>query len=246
MNDDEKIANDYLSSVSGNVIYEPDGNIPPDFSVDISTGVEVRRLNQHYFSDDNCAEGLESDYHKITKMFQNLFKDFESEKPVKSYFVSIRWHKPLGKISDIKKNARIVLNEFLLDPKTNFHINIADSCSIGLLASSLISNQRFKIGSWSDHNSGGFVVSIILENLKHCISEKTVKIAPYGDKYESWWLVLINYVYPIQNIDKYERRDFFDMLDIPDCWEKVIVLNPKTAKEVLVLDDQNGATFFRK
>ena len=50
MNEEEKIAANYLHSLGfGDVKFEPDGNIPPDFSIGKSVGVEVRRLNQHFF-----------------------------------------------------------------------------------------------------------------------------------------------------------------------------------------------------
>ena len=41
-----------------NVVYEPDGNIPPDFLVDGTIAIEVRRLNQNHF-DGPDAKGLE-------------------------------------------------------------------------------------------------------------------------------------------------------------------------------------------
>ena len=48
MKREEKIANDYFISVGFNkILYEPDGNIPPDFLLNDSIAVEVRRLNQH-------------------------------------------------------------------------------------------------------------------------------------------------------------------------------------------------------
>ena len=39
------------------VVYEPDGNIPPDFLVNGSIAIEVRRLNQNYFEGAD-AQGL--------------------------------------------------------------------------------------------------------------------------------------------------------------------------------------------
>ena len=48
MNDSEKSVYEYLTSLGlGAVVYEPDGKVPPDFSVDGRTAVEVRRLNQN-------------------------------------------------------------------------------------------------------------------------------------------------------------------------------------------------------
>lgn len=47
MNGDEKIAENYLISEGYiNIIYEPNGNCPPDFVVNKEIAIEVRRLNQ--------------------------------------------------------------------------------------------------------------------------------------------------------------------------------------------------------
>ena len=52
MNPDEQIAYKYLQNKFGTerIIYEPNGNIPPDFLVPAGPAVEVRRLNRHDFS----------------------------------------------------------------------------------------------------------------------------------------------------------------------------------------------------
>jgi hypothetical protein len=51
MNSKEKIAQNYLVSLGfKDIVFEPDGNIPPDFAVEGKIAVEVRRLNQNYFA----------------------------------------------------------------------------------------------------------------------------------------------------------------------------------------------------
>ena len=59
MDNSERLAEQYLRSLElGNVCYEPDGNIPPDFVVDGRIAVEVRRLNQ-YVSNNGQMEAVE-------------------------------------------------------------------------------------------------------------------------------------------------------------------------------------------
>lgn len=61
MNKDERIAERYLKSLNiGEVAYEPDGKIPPDFLVNGCIAVEVRRLNQHYEADGKLRSGHKS------------------------------------------------------------------------------------------------------------------------------------------------------------------------------------------
>lgn len=57
MNKDERIAERYLKSLNiGEVAYEPDGKIPPDFLVNGCIAVEVRRLSEFA----SVGQGLES------------------------------------------------------------------------------------------------------------------------------------------------------------------------------------------
>jgi hypothetical protein len=49
MNREEKVAKTYLEKLGlGEVLFEPNGNVPPDFLINGRIAVEVRRLNQHY------------------------------------------------------------------------------------------------------------------------------------------------------------------------------------------------------
>ncbi len=48
MDQSESHARDYLEHLGlGRVVYQPDGNVPPDFLVDGRIAVEVRRLNEN-------------------------------------------------------------------------------------------------------------------------------------------------------------------------------------------------------
>ena len=59
MDESEKLANEYLASLGfKNVIFEPDGNVPPDFLANGRIAFEVRRLNQNELSETGFR-GLE-------------------------------------------------------------------------------------------------------------------------------------------------------------------------------------------
>jgi hypothetical protein len=64
MKKEEKIAKDYLETISNDVVFEPDGNIPPDFKLNQVIAVEVRRLNQNIFK-GNKPKGLEQERIKL-------------------------------------------------------------------------------------------------------------------------------------------------------------------------------------
>ncbi|MEK0338505.1 MAG: hypothetical protein QQN41_13835, partial [Nitrosopumilus sp.] len=68
MNRDEKIANNYLKQQDfSQIVYEPDGNISPDFLLDNSIAVEVRRLNQHQLVNGVYKPIEELDYKLIPR-----------------------------------------------------------------------------------------------------------------------------------------------------------------------------------
>jgi hypothetical protein len=59
MDPSERCAANFLAQRGyKNVVYEPDGNVPPDFLVDGYLAVEIRRLNQN-FDFGTRIEGLE-------------------------------------------------------------------------------------------------------------------------------------------------------------------------------------------
>ena len=78
MNREEKIAKVYLKSLGfKNVVFEPDGNIPPDFSIDGRIAVEVRRLNQNFFTKDE-AQGLKEARIPLFRLLQSSLSEFDS------------------------------------------------------------------------------------------------------------------------------------------------------------------------
>ncbi len=59
MDSTERLVQDYLLHCCfTSVLYEPDGNVPPDFSIEGRIAVEARRLNQHERS-QGFVRGLE-------------------------------------------------------------------------------------------------------------------------------------------------------------------------------------------
>ena len=76
-----------------NVIYEPDGNVPPDFLVNGEIAVEVRRLNQN-FDSGSGMRGLEEE---ATPLWQKMTRLVESiaETDGDSWFVFYSFSRPV-------------------------------------------------------------------------------------------------------------------------------------------------------
>jgi hypothetical protein len=116
MNREEQITEAYLrKSEFKDVVFEPDGNIPPDFSVDGKIAVEVRRLNQHFFTKDEIR-GLEETRIPLFKLLESSLSEFDSEYKGYSYWVSIRFYRPVEKSDTNKKAIVKTLTDFLSRP----------------------------------------------------------------------------------------------------------------------------------
>ena len=91
----EEITENYLKSLGYiNVVFEPDGNIPPDFSIDDRIAVEVRRLNQNYF-EGHEVKGLEEDRIPFINLLKSTLDEFDAQYKGSSYWISIRFKRPI-------------------------------------------------------------------------------------------------------------------------------------------------------
>jgi hypothetical protein len=75
------------------VVFEPDGNIPPDFLADDRIAIEVRRLNQN-FDTGNGKKGLEEAAIPLWKNIEKLVLSIKGPTD-KSWFVYFRFSRPV-------------------------------------------------------------------------------------------------------------------------------------------------------
>ena len=87
------------------IVFEPDGNIPPDFSIEGKIAVEVRRLNQNFFAGDEVS-GLEEDRIPLFKLLEESLKKFNSQYIGNSYWISIRFGRPIPNREDEVQGPR--------------------------------------------------------------------------------------------------------------------------------------------
>lgn len=176
MKKEEKIAKDYLENISNDVVFEPDGNIPPDFKLNQDIAVEVRRLNKNIFGGIK-PRGLEQEGIPIVRALSKVFREFASPIPIESYRIKLRFSRPIGKISNIEAAAKSGLSIFLQNkPATPFEIALSRNVSITIYRTNRKNTEIFYIGILSDRDSGGWVGSLYTENINYCIEEKTKKI----------------------------------------------------------------------
>ncbi len=194
MKPEEFIAHRYLKSISlGDVVFEPYRNSPPDFAIAEQIGVEVRRLNQHYFGKSK-PEGLESLEHAINRAFVDVLRSFDKNYQGESYFVKIEFQRPLAStISTIKKQMREALSYFLTEKHAvpcNLQVN--DFVSFYIFRSEPEISRVFQPAGQFDADGGGSVFHMYFDNISYCIKEKNSKTNRFLSRYDVWWLLLVD------------------------------------------------------
>lgn len=220
----ERITCEFLSNSRFDLIeHEPDGNVPPDFLINKSIAVEVRRLNESYFKYEKPI-GLEQKAIPLWKQVSDLVKSYGASKG-ESWFVFYSFSRPLDKWKNLKPKIMIALDRFVnLPEKRNDFLVCQDNFNLEVFQASNLHDSMFVMAGYSDYDSGGGVLSIMKENINNCVTEKTKKISNYRNKYDEWWLVLVNTMnYSLNDIDK---SRFKNEIIIEHDLDKVIILNP--------------------
>ena len=188
MDRSEETVRDLLESMGfSNIVYEPDGNVPPDFLVDGRIAIEVRRLNQNYDSGQG-VQGLEQVEIPLWHRIEKLVKAMQNDQPIsESWFVFIDFSRPLHSWKELKPKIKAALVKFQKQHRrSNCELFSQGNLRIELVKASKPLETYFCMGGISDEQSGGLIVAEMLTNLELCMSEKNVKTAGYRDKYPEW------------------------------------------------------------
>lgn len=232
MNREEKITEGYLKSLGfKNVVFEPDGNIPPDFSINDRIAVEVRRLNQHFFT-KNEVRGLEESRLPLFKLLQSSLSGFNSQYKRESYWVSIRLRRPIQKGPIVKKAIHEALTDFLAKAfPLPCDVKVTESISFRIFSSLPVEGRVFRFAGGTDRENGGFVLDEFKKNFDHCVKEKSRKIKGHYHRYTSWWLVLVDKI--AYGFDESEKKKIRSMVSMNSYWDKVIVLDSSNGNNML-------------
>lgn len=222
----ERLAEQYLRARGySDVVYEPDGNVPPDFLVDGRIAVEVRRLNQFHESPQGSKEPLEQVSEPVINWIDKCLESFGPSVNGESWFVHVSFSRPLGDWRVVRNELRGTLNEF----KNSSTRRPGKSCVLPHLELEFkkACNQHpffFLLGGLSDYDSGGFTLFETYRSLEVIIPEKESKIAPYRSGYPEWWLVLINHIgYWLNEDDAHQLRE---SPPVTHSLDKVVLVNP--------------------
>lgn len=226
MKTSDKFADEYLKQQGfKRIVYEPHGNVPPDFLVHDRIAVEARRLNQNKET-RNRLQGLEELWKPLQTTVQAVLKTMGPAVAGSSWFVQYSFRRPLPERKELMKLLANALRELKDAPQQQLgKIRVSDNFTLTFHLASKVQSELFVFGSCTDCDYGGFVMSEMIRNLKLCIAEKTRKAARYRHKYPEWWLLfhdLIGY----GDWNQSERQQLRECVQFDGSWDKIIIVNP--------------------
>jgi hypothetical protein len=224
MDRSEKIAQDHLYSRGfSKVVYEPDGNVPPDLLADDRIACEVRRLNENERG-RSAPKGLEETEIPFLARFRNVLRSIGAPQ-TRSWWVRVRIQRPLPKWHHIEPEARAYLHRVQRQQAEVYPVHrIGGTVEIQAFNRSTPAKDAFTLGIVSDSDSGGWVIESLERNLRLCIEEKTAKVASFRSQYPEWWLVLVDHV--AYGLDSFDLAQFRKSVRVPHTWDRVVIVNP--------------------
>jgi hypothetical protein len=225
MDDTERLVEAYLRHLGyTDIVYEPDGNVPPDFLVGARIAVEARRLNEH---DSSLPQprGLEEEDIPLLFKFKNLLASLGPPVAGQSWFVFYRYRRPVERWRTLGPRIHEELERFRDSGNWEpIEISFGPRLSMQLFRTGSTWPNMFLLGGYSDGDSGGWLLELIQRNLRLCIEEKSRKTAHLRPKYSEWWLVMADYI----GFGSYDLdwQSFREQVEIIHDWEKVVLLDP--------------------
>lgn len=231
MDETEKIAFRYLESLGYDPVYEPDGNITPDFVISSNIAIEVRRLNQQERTSGKF-KGLEETSVPLYQMIEKKLSQFPKKPLEKSYWVSYNFERPLPSVSNLGKIIEKKLNNFISSSSKNkiTKLQLTENFQMEIREATDIHPWTFHLACIDDQDSGGWILSEVQKNINLCVSEKEKKVRPYKEKYKEWWLVLVNQISSGRLYDE-EKKSLQDTIKIGELWNKVVIVNARDYRD---------------
>ena len=223
MNVDERIADTYLRSLGfADVVFEPDGNIPPDFLIDGRVAVEVRRLNQNEESPEG-PRGLEEVEIPLRDRVRHLLKTFGPARNGETWYVFYEFHRPIA--DDLIPRMQNILAGFRdANDRQPGSRPISERCELDLLRAGHPYVDFFVLGGYADLDAGGFVLSELDRNIRICVAEKNRKVARVRARYPEWWLLLVDHIG--LGLDGEDRQQLRGLLQLDNGWDRILIASP--------------------
>ena len=209
------------ATCTSRIVYEPDGNIPPDFLVDGRVAVEVRRLNRNEVGSYRPVS-LEQSRIPFVHRFQNLLASAGGSGHA-AWWVGLEFRRPIPPWETLAHALGQVLEGFVADssPRT-MRRTVGPNVMVEILPRPTPARRAFALGWVTDEDAGECGIAEVERNLRLCIGEKTAKVARYRSRYAEWWLLLVDVAFGLDQRVRTRIRD----VPIRPGWDRVIILDP--------------------
>jgi len=212
MDKSEQIAQGYLRQQGwSSVVFEPNGERPPDFSVCDELAVEVMRLSRWVESEALTEESISI---PLWEMIQEVLRGFDDRYGGKTYWVGLEHGSfaPKSLPADTKEQLKTGLEQFLESERAlPYTLTIRDEennirLSLTVFAEGTpVKGRTFKLGTQVDTGVLPPDVTLYTENIKRCVAKKSKIIAQYKHEYPRWQLLLVDFLTPGLDPDEVEQ-----------------------------------------
>lgn len=222
----EIVAELFLTRNFEEPVYEPDGNIPPDFWLpSLNVAIEVRQLEQM-----NGKKGWNVFTDAMQRNIEKALRDFAQTGENITYWIIpeynprqvVPWKKDeqdirnaIALFLELRKTSSIEL-PCELDVNQDIHLYIDFGSPTG---------QLFRINPINSGQEFYQNIATYLEAIQFCINEKSHKIMKNSKKYASWWLCLVDGIEFWHNPDDNEINDTIARISNLEIFEKVIIIS---------------------
>jgi hypothetical protein len=209
------------ATCTSSIVYEPDGNIPPDFLVDGRVAVEVRRLNRNEVG--SCRPvGLEQSRIPFVHRFQNLLASAGGSGHA-AWWVGLEFRRPIPPWEMLAPALGQLLEGFVADTSPrSMRQAIGPNVTVEIVPRPSPAQRAFALGWVTDGDADECGSAEAERNLRLCIGEKTSKVARYRSRYPEWWLLLVDVAFGLDQQVGTRIRD----LPIGPGWDRIIILDP--------------------
>lgn len=245
MDGSEKLVEEYLKSLGfGDVRYQPDGNVTPDFLVDGRIAVEVRRLNSNYFNDGGEWQvGLEKAAKPLWRHVREYLTGLgPAPASGQSWFVSFRFGRPVPAWKPLRRALDGVLRPFMSHPiqqPFERQLDVPGELRIRVFKSPIRKQAFFALLGASDMDEPSWLIEKIERNLNYCIAQKSLKIKAFRAKYPEWWLILPDHIgYSLYDLD--QRILLEKSIKNPGAFDQIMLLDPLKTNRAFQVHPSSG------
>lgn len=219
---EELTAETYLRALRiGDVIFEPRGNIAPDFLVGKDIAVEVRRLNQNYLSGGQ-VKGIEEDSIPLAAKVKKVLHGWPEPAGVphdETWFIGHTiYNRPLDPWTEIRSRLEHFLTDFYYgDRQPHTEVRLTKTFGVHAIKASKRLATFYRLAGYSDHDAGGWVRAELTKNVTLCIEDKREALRSLS-AYRERWLLLIDHIGYGHHEDFTVKRG---------GWDRIILISPE-------------------